>query len=72
MTATTIERQGSDRDRPVMSGKRSVPRAGWSVIASKEFGDHVLSARFVVLGLIMAIAAAVPLYFVGAQIRESA
>ena len=72
MTATTIERQGSDRDRPVTSGKRSVPRAGWSVIASKEFGDHVLSARFVVLGLIMAIAAAVPLYFVGAQIRESA
>jgi ABC-2 type transport system permease protein len=49
-----------------------VPRAGWTVIAKKEFGDHVLSARFVVLGLIMAIAAAVPLYFVGAQVRESA
>jgi ABC-2 type transport system permease protein len=72
MTATPLERQGSDRDRSVTTGKRSVPRAGWTVIAKKEFGDHVLSARFVVLGLIMAIAAAVPLYFVGAQVRESA
>jgi ABC-2 type transport system permease protein len=52
--------------------ERSVPRAGWAVVAAKEFGDHLLSARFVVLGLIMAIAAAVPLYFIGAQVRESA
>jgi ABC-2 type transport system permease protein len=66
MSATTV-----DRVEPV-AARRSVPRAGWTVVASKEFGDHVLSARFVVLGLIMALAAAVPLYFVGAQIRESA
>jgi ABC-2 type transport system permease protein len=66
LSATTVDRVESG------SVRRSVPRAGWTVIASKEFGDHVLSARFVVLGLIMAIAAAVPLYFVGAQIRESA
>ena len=77
MTATTVDRErGSDRergnDRPTDRARRTVPRAGWSVIASKEFGDHVLSARFVVLGLIMALAAAVPLYFVGAQVRESA
>ena len=72
MTATTIERKDSDRKGSVTTERRSVPRAGWTVVASKEFGDHVLSARFVVLGLIMAIAAAVPLYFVGAQVRESA
>jgi ABC-2 type transport system permease protein len=66
MTAATVERT------PSGATKRAVPRAGWTVVASKEFGDHVLSARFVVLGLIMAIAAAVPLYFVGAQVRESA
>jgi ABC-2 type transport system permease protein len=66
MSATTV-----DRVEPV-AARRSVPRAGWTVVASKEFGDHVLSARFVVLGLIMALAAAVPLYFVGAQVRESA
>ena len=42
---------------------RAVPRpAGWSS-RRKEFGDHLLSARFVVLGLIMALAAALPLYF---------
>jgi ABC-2 type transport system permease protein len=78
MTATTVDRERGgdrergDRERPADRARRSVPRAGWSVIASKEFGDHVLSARFVVLGLIMALAAAVPLYFVGAQVRESA
>jgi ABC-2 type transport system permease protein len=66
MTATTIKAERT-ADR-----KRAVPRAGWSVIASKEFGDHVLSARFVVLGLIMAIAAALPLYFLGGAIRSAA
>ena len=57
---------------PTADRKRAVPRAGWTVIASKEFGDHVLSARFVVLGLIMAIAAALPLYFLGGAIRSAA
>jgi ABC-2 type transport system permease protein len=66
MSATTIDAERSPRR------KRAVPRAGWSVIASKEFGDHVLSARFVVLGLIMAIAAALPLYFLGGAIRSAA
>jgi ABC-2 type transport system permease protein len=66
MTATTV-----DRKRPV-EPKRAVPRAGWTVIASKEFGDHVLSARFIVLGLIMAVAAALPLYFLGGAIRSAA
>ncbi len=50
---------------------RSIPRAGWMVIAAKEFGDHLLSSRFVVLAIIMAIAAAVPLYFLSGQIREA-
>ena len=66
MSATTLE-----RERP-LDEKRAVPRAGWTVIASKEFGDHVLSARFVVLGLIMAVAAALPLYFLGGAIRSAA
>jgi ABC-2 type transport system permease protein len=66
MTATTIKAERTP------ARNRAVPRAGWSVIASKEFGDHVLSARFVVLGLIMAIAAALPLYFLGGAIRSAA
>jgi ABC-2 type transport system permease protein len=66
MTATTIKAPR------ITDRRRAIPRAGWSVIASKEFGDHVLSARFVVLGLIMAIAAALPLYFLGGAIRSAA
>ena len=66
MSATTLEAKRPER------AKRAIPRAGWSVIASKEFGDHVLSARFIVLGLIMALAAALPLYFLGGTIRSAA
>lgn len=53
-------------------GTRSVPRAGWMVVAAKEFGDHLLSVRFVVLVIILAIAAAVPLYFLSGLIRQAA
>ena len=49
--------------------ERSVPRAGWMVIAGKEFGDHLLSARFVVLVIVLGLAAAIPLYFAAASIR---
>ena len=51
--------------------RRAIPRAGWMVIAGKEFGDHLLSSRFYVLAIIMAIAAAVPLYFISGQIRQA-
>jgi ABC-2 type transport system permease protein len=52
--------------------ERSIPRAGWMVIAGKEFGDHLLSSRFIVLAIIMSLAAAVPLYFLGNAIRQAA
>jgi ABC-2 type transport system permease protein len=51
---------------------RSVPGSGWTVVAAKEFADHLLSVRFVVLVIILAIAAAVPLYFLSGLIREAA
>jgi ABC-2 type transport system permease protein len=51
---------------------RSMPRSGWTVVAAKEFGDHLLSIRFVVLVIILSIAAAVPLYFLSGLIREAA
>ncbi|HEY7589791.1 MAG TPA: ABC transporter permease subunit [Candidatus Limnocylindrales bacterium] len=47
-------------------------RAGWRVIAAKELGDHVTSIRFIVLIFVIGIAAAVPLYFASARIRELA
>ena len=78
MTATTLDRddregrgERDERGERVASDRR-VPRAGWMVVASKEFGDHLLSARFLVLVLIMAIAAAVPLYFISSTIRTQA
>src|SRR5574338_48346 len=52
--------------------KRSVPGAGWTVVGSKEFGDHLLSARFVVLVVVLGLAAAIPLYFAAGTIRDAA
>jgi ABC-2 type transport system permease protein len=52
--------------------ERSVPRAGWMVVGSKEFGDHLLSARFLVLVVVLGLAAAIPLYFAAATIRDAA
>ena len=51
---------------------RSVPRSGWMVVAAKEFGDHLLSARFLVLVVVLGLAAAIPLYFAAAAIRDVA
>lgn len=48
------------------------PRQGWMVIASKEFADHLLSARFVVLVLIVGLAVIVPLYLAANRIRDLA
>jgi ABC-2 type transport system permease protein len=47
-------------------------RPGWQVVASKEFGDHVLSARFYVLLIILGVAALIPIYFAADQIRSLA
>ena len=51
---------------------RSVPGSGWTVVAAKEFGDHLLSARFLVLVVVLGLAAAIPLYFAAAAIRDVA
>lgn len=53
-------------------GRRAVRGAGWMIVGTKEFGDHLLSARFIVLVVVMALAAAVPLYFLSGQIRDAA
>ncbi len=42
------------------------------VIGAKEFGDHLLSARFVVLVIVLGLAAAIPLYFAAGAIRDVA
>jgi ABC-2 type transport system permease protein len=50
----------------------TLPRAGWRVVAAKEFGDHLLSVRFIVLLLVLGITAAIPLYFAASEIRAAA
>lgn len=61
---------GGTATRP--RAERSVPRAGWMVVGRKEFGDHLLSARFTVLVIVLGLAAAIPLYFAAAAIRDIA
>jgi ABC-2 type transport system permease protein len=48
----SVERVARPKDLP----------AGWRVIAAKEFADHVSSIRFLVLTLIMTLAAAAAVY----------
>lgn len=57
--------------RPV---RAAVPRppSGWRVVAQKEIADHVSSARFYVLLLMLGAAAIVPLYFASDAIRSVA
>jgi ABC-2 type transport system permease protein len=63
---TTVE-----KPVPVRAAAR-VPHDGWRVIAAKELGDHLLSVRFMVLLIILGLAAAVPLYFAADQIKALA
>ena len=59
-------------DEAKTSEPRHSYRGGWMIVGAKEFGDHLLSVRFIVLFLILALAAAVPLYFVSGSIRSAA
>jgi ABC-2 type transport system permease protein len=52
--------------------ERSFARAGWMVVARKEFADHLLSARFIILLFVLGLVAAIPLYFVADTIRSAA
>jgi ABC-2 type transport system permease protein len=48
------------------------PGTGWRVVAAKEFADHLLSVRFAVLLVLVALAAAVSVYSAAGGIREAA
>ncbi|MDP8905717.1 MAG: ABC transporter permease [Chloroflexota bacterium] len=48
------------------------PRQGWRIVAGKEFGDCLTSIRFVVLVLILGLAAALAVYSAAAEIRDVA
>ena len=57
---------------PTTTRERRIPSAGWRVIAAKELGDHLLSIRFLVLLVVLGLAAAIPLYFAADLIRDAA
>jgi ABC-2 type transport system permease protein len=52
--------------------RERAPSGGWRTIALKEIADHVDSVRFLVLLLIITVAAIVPAYFAAERIRELA
>jgi ABC-2 type transport system permease protein len=66
-TASPVEPPASGDRR-----QRSVPRAGWAVVANKEFADHLLSARFIVLLLILGLAVGIPIFLASEQLRSFA
>jgi ABC-2 type transport system permease protein len=59
---TTAPRR--DDERPL--------RAGWTVIAAKEFADQVTSVRFLVLTVVLALAAAAAVYSTAGALRDVA
>jgi len=52
--------------------KPYAPRGGWRVVADKEFGDHILSARLFILIAIMSLAAVAAVYSTTAFVRSNA
>ena len=63
----------ADEAKPASARRnRSVPYAGWMVIGRKEFADHLLSARFYVLLIILALAGGIPIFLATEQLRNLA
>ena len=64
--------------RPDATQPRPDPRAeprrrrGWLIVARKELADHLVSARFVILLLVLGAATLVPIYLASDAIRDVA
>jgi ABC-2 type transport system permease protein len=72
-TTKDAGRRRARRDDAIPSRReRSIPHAGWMVVAGKEFADHLWSARFVVLLVVLGLAALIPMYFAADTIRTAA
>lgn len=67
----TAEAQVQTQAQPAGAAASRLP-SGWRVVAQKEIADHVSSARFYVLLLMLGAAAIVPLYFASDAIRSVA
>ncbi len=63
-------------DAPLTGGRETrpaprIPHSGWRVIAAKEFGDHLLSVRFLVLLIVLGLAARHPALLRGGSRSEA-
>lgn len=72
MSTTSAQAPAVVPEKERRPGDARVPHAGWRVIAAKELGDHLLSVRFIVLLIVLGLAAAIPLYFAADLIRSAA
>ncbi|HEY3523263.1 MAG TPA: ABC transporter permease [Candidatus Limnocylindrales bacterium] len=68
MTAEAAPIAPSRRDRVASRA----PRAGWRVVAAKEFGDYLSNVRFWILLIILGLAAATTVYFAASAVRDVA
>ncbi len=74
MAAPADSTRRAQAARKVRDARRSerAPSGGWRTIAAKELTDHLESARFVILLVVIAIAAVVPLYLVSGDLTAQA
>ena len=72
MSMTTATAEPAPVAAPAELDDRPIPQSGWRVIAAKELGDHIVSVRFLVLLILLGVAAATPLYFAADQIKTLA
>ena len=70
--ADTSRPRGGAASRAASRRAERAPSGGWRTIAGKEMADHLGSIRFVVLLVVVAIAAVVPMYFISSDISAAA
>ncbi|MGZ8438213.1 MAG: ABC transporter permease [Candidatus Limnocylindrales bacterium] len=72
MSAAETAATGTSAAESNVKAPERLPQAGWRVVAAKELGDHLLSVRFIVLLIVLGLAAAIPIYFAADEIRSLA
>src|SRR3954454_20942872 len=71
MAAPADTSRAADTTRAARRAERP-PSGGWRTIAAKELADHLGSVRFLVLLVVIGVAAVIPLYFISTDISSAA
>ena len=71
MAAPADTSRSTDARRAARRSEKA-PSGGWRTIAGKELADHLESVRFIVLLVVIGIAAIVPMYFISTDISAAA